>query len=116
MVKFVMSQNLLQIISMIFFFVNIAASLVSKLQNPLNIFSVDSEPLKSFYAKIDSIFSLKTVSENFVHKELLKLNPYKSTGLDNIPSKFIRDGAGFLKIPITFIINYPFLLPPYLMT
>jgi len=29
----------------------------------------------------------------------------KSTGLDNIPARFIKDGAIFLKIPITFIIN-----------
>jgi hypothetical protein len=37
---------------------------------------------------------------------LCKLQPNKSTGLDNIPAKFlIRDGASVLKDPITFIIN-----------
>jgi hypothetical protein len=68
------------------------------------MFSVVSERFKSFDAKNNSIFTLKTVSENVVHKKLLKLNPYKITGLDNIQSKFIQDGASFLKIPITFII------------
>ena len=40
-----------------------------------------------------------------MYKELLKLNPSKSTGLDEIPARFIRDGASVLKIPITFIVN-----------
>ena len=33
------------------------------------------------------------------------MHPNKSTGLDNIPSKFLRDGASILKDPIAFIIN-----------
>jgi hypothetical protein len=40
-----------------------------------------------------------------VYKELSHLNVTKSTGLDNIPARFLRDGAIFLKIPITYIIN-----------
>ena len=38
-------------------------------------------------------------------KELLKLNSSKSTGLDELPARFIKDGANILKIPITFIVN-----------
>ena len=63
---------------------------------------------KAFYEgknKEKKVFSLKTVSEQFVHKEILNLNPAKSTGLDDIPARFIRDGAPILKIPITFIVN-----------
>ena len=30
---------------------------------------------------------------------------YKSTGLDGIPAKFLKDGAEILKLPITWIIN-----------
>ena len=33
------------------------------------------------------------------------LNSSKSTGLDNIPPRFLKDAALFLKIPITYIIN-----------
>ena len=38
-------------------------------------------------------------------KELCGLNINKSMGLDGIPARFLRDGAEFLKLPITFIIN-----------
>jgi hypothetical protein len=38
-------------------------------------------------------------------KELKNLNSSKSTGLDEIPARFLKDAASFLKIPITFIIN-----------
>ena len=40
-----------------------------------------------------------------VFKELLHLNASKSTGLDGIPAKFLKDGAEVLKLPITWIIN-----------
>ena len=33
------------------------------------------------------------------------LKPAKSTGLENIPTRILKDGAVFLKMPITFIIN-----------
>ena len=48
---------------------------------------------------------MHTVSEDFVFKELSHLNPSKSTGLDNIPARFIKDAAIFFLIPITYIIN-----------
>ena len=49
--------------------------------------------------------TLKPVSEDFIYKELLKLNPTKSTGFDEIPARFIRDGACILKVPICYIVN-----------
>ena len=39
------------------------------------------------------------VDENVVLKELEQLNPSKSTGLDGIPLRFLRDGACILKKP-----------------
>ena len=65
--------------------------------------------LKSFYStkiKNDASCVLTPVSECFVLKELLKLNSSKSTGLDELPARFIKDGANVLKIPITFIVNF----------
>ena len=50
-------------------------------------------------------FVLKHVSESFVLHELKDLNSSKSTGLDEIPARFLKDAAVFLKLPITFIIN-----------
>ena len=49
--------------------------------------------------------TLKPVREDFIYKELLKLNPTKSTGLDEIPAWFIRDGACILKVRICYIVN-----------
>ena len=48
---------------------------------------------------------LKPVSDNFVLRELQKLNVSKSTGLDNIPAKFLKDGAECIKTQVTHIIN-----------
>ena len=66
------------------------------------LFDYDSVFFKAFYEgknKEKKVFSLKTVSEQFVHEEILNLNPAKSTGLDDIPARFIRDGALILNIP-----------------
>jgi hypothetical protein len=38
-------------------------------------------------------FELTPVDANFALKELEQLNPSKSTGLDGIPPRFLRDGA-----------------------
>jgi hypothetical protein len=40
-----------------------------------------------------------------VFKELCSLNTNKSTGLDEIPARFIKDGANVIKVPITAIIT-----------
>ena len=45
------------------------------------------------------------INEDFVFKELKRLSVSKSTDLDDLPARFIKDGAEFLKIPISFIIN-----------
>ena len=90
------------------FFTSIASTLVSKLPSCPNIFDTNSNILKLFYSqnlKKDVSFILTPVSEDFVFRELVKLNSSKSTGLDELPARFIKDGAKVLKIPITFIVN-----------
>ena len=90
------------------FFTTIASTLVSKLPTCSKLFDYDSVYFKAFYEGKNNeknVFSLKTVNEQFVYKEILNLNPTKSTGLDDIPARFIRDGAPILKIAITFIFN-----------
>ena len=82
------------------FFTNIASTLVSKLPSCPNIFDTKSKIFKLFYSqklKKDVSFVLTPVSEDFVFKELVKLNSTKSTGLDNLPARFIKDGANVLK-------------------
>ena len=81
---------------------------MSKLPKCTKVFDYDSVFFKALYEgknKDKKVFSLITVGEQFVLREILNLNPAKSTGLDDIPARFIRDGASILKIPITFIVN-----------
>lgn len=46
----------------------------------------------------------QTVSEDFFTKELRNLNITKSTGLDDMPVRFLKDGAFYIKEPIMSII------------
>ena len=50
-------------------------------------------------------FKFQEVSEEFVVKEFKSLNISKSTGLDGIPARFIKDAAEVIKGPITYIVN-----------
>ena len=50
-------------------------------------------------------FKLSPVTIDFVCKELHKLKANKSTGLDGIPAKFLKDGATVIKYHVAFIIN-----------
>lgn len=90
------------------FFTTIASKLFEKLPNPKNIFQATSDIVKRFYCtrKLnDNEFVLKHVTESFVFKELCNLDITKSTGLDGIPARFLKDAAPFIKIHITFLIN-----------
>ena len=49
-------------------------------------------------------FTLSPVTSELVNKELCKLNPLKSTDLDGIPAKFLRDGAKAIKDHLAHII------------
>ena len=88
------------------FFTEVAEKLVGKLPEPSGAFDVDSDNFKSFYSHIppDS-FKLHEISEDFVFKELSTLNVNKSTGLDGLPARFLRDAAEVIKGPITHIVN-----------
>ena len=90
------------------YFLTVASNLVNLLSAAPKIFSTDTLLFKSYYTNkniIPNSFILQEVTENFVLKELRKLNPKKSTGLDGINARFLKDGAIELKSVITFIIN-----------
>lgn len=88
------------------FFIEIATKLVGMLPRPRNLFDVDSKSFKDFYRHIlPNSFKLHEVNEDFVLEELNKLNINKSTGLDGIPARFVKDAADIIKGPITFIVN-----------
>ena len=90
------------------YFLNVASNLVDLLPPAPGIFSIMSNLFKKYYYDknvIPNSFILKNVTENFVNTELSRLNPKKSYGIDGIQSKFIKDAASEIKVPITFIIN-----------
>ena len=90
------------------FFTTIASKLVDKLPNGKNMYTSNSESVQNFYARrrlTDEKLHLKHVSESFVYKELCNLKTNKSTGLDCIPAKFLKDAASIIKIHITYLIN-----------
>ena len=90
------------------FFTNVASELVKKLPSAKGFYNTTSNLFVNFFKKrnpSNKKLILKEVSEDFVFKELSSLNISKSTGLDEIPARFIRDGAHIIKTPITAIIN-----------
>ena len=90
------------------FFVNVACKLVAALPKLEDRFSAFSNYCRSYYKNLGitpAMYVLKEVSSEFVLKELKTMNATKSTGLDNIGPKFLRDGADVLSDTITYLIN-----------
>jgi hypothetical protein len=90
------------------FFVNIAQNIVNALPSLVDSFSALSEHCKNFYRNLGvspSMFKLQQVSSTFVKNQLNGLNPQKSTGLDTISPRFLKDGADNLTNIITHLIN-----------
>ena len=50
-------------------------------------------------------FKLNPVSELFVLNELRKMKANKAIGLDKISARLLRDAAGIIAPPLTYIIN-----------
>ena len=90
------------------FFTTVAANLVKKMPNCDCKYGVDSQMFKDFY-KAKGIkpgaFKLKPVTTEYIEKELLCLDARKSTGLDYISPRFLKEGVTFLYRPIAHIIN-----------
>ena len=90
------------------FYTHVAATLVNNLPSTSGIYDIFSTKFRNFYRDkgvVQNSFSLKPVSKEFIQKELLNLNTSKSTGLDQIPARFLKDGALLLTKPILHIIN-----------
>ena len=81
---------------------------VKKLAKAKGIYCVTSQLFLNFYKRRNphnKKLVLQPVTEEFVFKELCSLNANKSTGLDEIPARFIKYGANVIKVPIIAIIN-----------
>ena len=68
-----------------------------------------SQTTKNYYAKtscnVSNDFEFSNISEEDVKKILLSLDTSKAAGMDQIPAKFLRDGAEVLALPLGNIIN-----------
>ncbi len=90
------------------FFTTVASTLVDKLSPATNMYTPESALFKQLYeTKLENstTFSLATISQEFVENDSKNLDAGKSTGLDGITVRFLKDGASVLKIPITHIVN-----------
>ena len=83
-------------------------NLVSKLPNLPDLYSAFTEHCSTFYRNLGispGTYSIQNVDRNFILKELQKLKPNKSTGLDDISPRFLRDGAHILSDVIMHLVN-----------
>ena len=87
------------------FFSNLATNLVSKLPNPPNKFG--EIYFSSFYKtlKLEEELTFTPVSRDSILKILNNLDTTKAVGVDNLNSKFLKDGAKILASPIAQICN-----------
>ena len=72
------------------------------------LYTTESSSFQAFYKDrgiTPNQFKLSQVSEDFILKELNRLNPNKSTGIDNISAKILKEGATVLYGPVSHIIN-----------
>lgn len=88
------------------FYTTVASKLVEHLPQCLNNFG--RKFVFDFYSRKGVFlnnYSFSIVSENKVFKYLSKLGIKKATGLDGIPSRFVRDGASIISCPLAHVIN-----------
>ena len=88
------------------FFTSIATQLVSKLPPHSGLYG--SDHIQTHYENLGAIkdsFFFKPVNTADVLKKLISLQPNKATGLDNIPTRFLRDAAVHIAPIITHITN-----------
>ena len=91
------------------FYTSVARKLVDMLPTPSRLFGPDSLLSRQFYQGKgihEGSFVLTPVSRVFILGQLRSLKPDKSTGLDNIPARFLKDGADMLADPIAHIVNF----------
>ena len=90
------------------FFTNVAVDLTSKLPEAENNYGIGSDHFDEFYRSkgvTDCSFELGIFDEEFIFKELSTLNINKAVGLDDIGTRFLKDGARQLSPIITHIVN-----------
>ena len=85
------------------FFTNMAKTLLQKLPPPPNKFGIVS--VKSFYKRLNITTKLKPATEYIVLNLLKNIDISKAAGVDNLPGRFLKDGAVIFTKPVTEICN-----------
>ena len=84
------------------FFFELTGGIQEKLLRASNKFT--SQRTKNYYAKtscnVSKAFEFSNLSEEAFKKILLSLDASKIAGMDQIPAKFLRDGAEVLALPL----------------
>ena len=82
-----------------------AKTLLQKLPPHPNKYGIDS--VKNFYKdlNITTNFQLKPINEDVVLKVLKNIVISQAAGIDNLPGRFLKDGAVILAKPVTKICN-----------
>ena len=82
-----------------------AKTLLQKLPPPTQKYDIDS--VKNFYKNLNitTKFQLKPTTEDIVLKLLKNIDISKAAGVDNLPERFLKDGAVILAKPVTKIRN-----------
>ena len=81
---------------------------MSKLPSPPVIFGTATKVFKDFYRNkvgLRPSFVLSPVTSHFIRSQLNSLDPKKAIGLDDLSSRFLRDGTEHIISPVTHIIN-----------
>ena len=87
------------------FFTNMAETLLQKLPPPPNKYGIDS--VKKFYKNLNitTKCQLKPATEDIVLKLARNIDISKAAGVDNLPGRFLKDGAVILAKSVTVICN-----------
>ena len=56
-------------------------------------------------SRVDSIFSIQTISETFVTKAIKQLKPNKAAGLDKIDARLLRDAVDVITPSLIALFN-----------
>jgi hypothetical protein len=90
------------------FYTSVASNLVAKLPNPSGIFGTACDAFRNLYRGklgFGVSFTMSPVSQHFILGQLQSLDPNKAVGLDDISSKFLKDGACSIVKPVSHIVN-----------
>ena len=84
------------------FYTTVASKLVEKLQKSLNKFG---KKFAEIFYRSKGVTDYSVVSESKVLKYRNVLSVNKATGLDSLPSRFVRISASVIVCPLSHIIN-----------